>query len=357
MEGQSKDAMDRAKVRNHLHYLRNSIRFRTLSCLLISVTLGLGLASLSRVTLTELNLMPLREEARHGVIILLAVVYTVLLLALQFRIMLYPIMRLNQLLRQMKLRSEIRQLDPAEFAELGPLIQAALDFLEWAEKQQQVSAVIHQAFRKRAEDLADYDALTGLYNKHYLHIILPLQIAHMANLKDQLSAIMVDVDHFKHYNDTNGHPEGDGVLAKVSEILRNSVRDQDICCRYGGEEFFITLPNAQTDRAVAIAERIRQAIEQTEFPHGEQQPSSRLTVSLGVATYPTHADVAEELIQCADQALYVAKRAGRNRTCVYEDIMDANGIIRDVLTPIPGDVPRANNLPATGSKTGQTPRG
>jgi diguanylate cyclase (GGDEF)-like protein len=157
----------------------------------------------------------------------------------------------------------------------------------------------------------------------------------MENLKDELSAIMLDVDHFKHYNDTNGHPEGDRVLARMADILRDSVREQDVCCRYGGEEFLIVLPNTGRERALTIAERIRQAIERAPFPFEETQPMGRITASLGVASFPVHAPTAEELIQCADQALYLAKHQGRNRTCTYDEVTEngENKVADDGQTP------------------------
>jgi diguanylate cyclase (GGDEF)-like protein len=301
--------------------------------LLISVAGGLTLAWLTSVILAKMDLLPFQESARLGVMSFLALVYATLLLATQLSIMLHPINRLNHLLREMKSRVEIRQLNPTEFAELGPLLETTLDFMDWAENQQHVAAAIHHAFHKRIEDLAEYDALTNLYNYHYLKTILPLQIAQMVNLKDTLSVIMLDVDHFKHYNDTNGHPEGDRVLAKVAEILRNAVRERDICSRYGGEEFFITLPNASCERAIVIAERIRRTIEQNPFPHGDCQPLGRLTASLGVASFPVHASLADDLIKCADQALYLAKHRGRNRTCTYDDVITASGS-SDLIIPV-----------------------
>jgi len=174
--------------------------------------------------------------------------------------------------------------------------------------------------------LAEYDSLTGLYNRHYFQTVLPLQLAHVANLKDNLSLIMLDVDHFKHYNDTNGHLEGDRVLAQVAELLRKNVREQDICCRYGGEEFLVALPNAAGEKALVIAERVRQAIEQAPFDFEERQPEGRLTASLGVAICPVHASGADQLIECADQAMYLAKRRGRNRTCTYDEVVKAGGV-------------------------------
>lgn len=305
------------------NYLRNSVRFRVLLCTLISLVLGSALSWLLVAFLTRTSTIALSEDARLGLLFFLTLLFTLLFLLAQVSIITQPITRLTRRLRQLRSSKDMRTVDSTDFAELAPLLEAAADIVEWAENQQNLSAAIHHAFRKRVAQLAEYDALTGLYNRYYLKAILPLQIAHMINIRDHLSAIMVDVDHFKHYNDTHGHPQGDRVLTEVADILRRSVRDQDICCRYGGEEFFIALPNANLERALIIANRIRTTIAQTEFPFGEQQPEGRLTVSLGVANFPQHARLAEDLIECADRALYLAKRSGRNRICTYDEVLDA----------------------------------
>ncbi len=320
------------------NYLRNSVRFRVLLCTLISLVLGSALSWLLVAFLTRTSTIALSEDARLGLLFFLTLLLTLLFLLAQVSIITQPITRLTRRLRQLRSSKDMRTVDSTDFAELAPLLEAAADIVEWAENQQNLSAAIHHAFRKRVAQLAEYDALTGLYNRYYLKAILPLQIAHMINIRDHLSAIMVDVDHFKHYNDTHGHPQGDRVLTEVADILRRSVRDQDICCRYGGEEFFIALPNANLERALIIANRIRTTIAQTEFPFGEQQPEGRLTVSLGVANFPQHARLAEDLIECADRALYLAKRSGRNRICTYDEVLDAakadSTVLKATLTTV-----------------------
>jgi diguanylate cyclase (GGDEF)-like protein len=241
-------------------------------------------------------------------------------------VILKPIANLNKTLREQKTRSQIKSVDPAEFYELSPLVETLLDYVEWAQNQQHVSAAIHQAFRKRIEHRADYDRLTGLFNRHYLESILPPQMDHTLESRDSMSLIMLDVDHFKNYNDTHGHPEGDKVLSRVAEILRKNVREkgregyQDTCCRYGGEEFTVILPNTPTNRAMTIAERIRKAIEDADFPHEQTQPNGHVTVSLGVATCPLHATTPAGLVECADKALYLAKHRGRNRICRFDEV-------------------------------------
>jgi len=312
--------MSQTRLKN---YLRHSIRFRVLICLLVSIALGLTLARLSEAALRNWKLLSAQSAGDLQLTFFLTLLYAAVILMALISTMLRPIALLNRRLRELKSRSDIRTLEPSQFAELGPLLETTLDYIEWAENQQNLSAAIHHAFRQRVEQLAEYDPLTGLYNRHYLQTILPLQIAHMANLKDQLSAIMLDVDHFKHYNDTNGHPEGDRVLAQIANLLRSNVREQDVCCRYGGEELLVVLPNADTEKTLTMAERVRRAIEQAPFRFEELQPMGRMTASLGIASYPGHASSAGELIECADQAMYLGKRQGRNRTCTYDEVKEA----------------------------------
>jgi len=128
--------------------------------------------------------------------------------------------------------------------------------------------------------------------------------------------IMLDVDGFKTYNDTYGHPQGDVLLKQLADVLAANVRDVDIVGRYGGEEFIIVLPETGKDSAFQTAERLRNAVACCIFPGtpGEDGTTVRKTISLGVATFPIDADDAHALVSKADQALYRAKHAGRNRT-------------------------------------------
>jgi diguanylate cyclase (GGDEF)-like protein len=132
-----------------------------------------------------------------------------------------------------------------------------------------------------------------------------------------LSLILCDIDCFKGYNDTYGHPAGDEVLVRVSESMRASLRrPADLAARYGGEEFVVILANTDSEGAVALAEKIRGAVEQMRILHEASTVEEWLTVSFGVATLiPTSAIEPEELIDRADRALYAAKQSGRNRVC------------------------------------------
>ena len=122
---------------------------------------------------------------------------------------------------------------------------------------------------------------------------------------------MVDVDHFKTYNDTHGHTAGDEVLRKVAATIERSVRTSDVVYRYGGEEFSMLLPGASPEEAAHVAERVRAAVEAEEFPGQEMQPGGRLTISVGVATLATGSG--DDIRERADQALYRAKESGRNQ--------------------------------------------
>ncbi|MDI3280556.1 MAG: sensor domain-containing diguanylate cyclase [Bacillota bacterium] len=163
------------------------------------------------------------------------------------------------------------------------------------------------------ERLARTDGLTGLLNRRSFDEALVRELHRAARYRLPLSLILLDVDHFKHYNDQNGHPAGDGLLQAVAQLISRQVRAVDVVARYGGEEFALILPETSGSAAVLLAERIRKAVAQQDFPGGSRQPCGRVTVSLGVAAYPDSATTAEGLLHEADQALYRAKAGGRNR--------------------------------------------
>jgi diguanylate cyclase (GGDEF)-like protein len=131
-----------------------------------------------------------------------------------------------------------------------------------------------------------------------------------------LALLMVDVDHFKNYNDRHGHPAGDQVLAQVARLISEGRRVNDLIARYGGEEFALLLVDTRKVAATEIAEKLRAAVCAHPFPHGEDQPGRRVTISVGVAACPDDAGDAATLLQAADDALYRAKHAGRNTVCV-----------------------------------------
>ena len=166
------------------------------------------------------------------------------------------------------------------------------------------------------KNMAIYDTLTGLYNRRYFEERLKVEAQKSFANRIPLSLIMVDIDHFKKVNDTFGHPEGDMILREIASLLKKSVRKKDTVGRYGGEEFILILPEAGIEASSMIAERIRLLVENTLFDVGKAQLN--LSVSLGISNFPMHgARSDEELIKMADQALYEAKRGGRNRVCVF----------------------------------------
>ena len=167
--------------------------------------------------------------------------------------------------------------------------------------------------------MAIYDTLTSLYNRRYFEERLGLEAQRAFYGGVALSLVMIDIDHFKRVNDTFGHTEGDKVLRDISSLLRTSVRKKDTVARYGGEEFILILPEAGLDESSMIAERIRRLVEKSPFEVGHAEIN--LTVSLGISNSPNHrAKTKEELVKMADQALYEAKRGGRNRVCIYNPI-------------------------------------
>lgn len=169
--------------------------------------------------------------------------------------------------------------------------------------------------RVRLEEQSIRDGLTNLYNRRFMEVALERELMLAARRRTDLSVLMLDIDHFKCFNDTYGHEAGDQVLRSVAEILRQMVRAEDIACRYGGEEMLIMLPGTGTEAARERAEEIRERVsEMRPEVHGEG--SKKVTISIGVSTYPHAGGTVEELVHTADAALYQAKKSGRNRVIV-----------------------------------------
>jgi len=167
----------------------------------------------------------------------------------------------------------------------------------------------------RAEIDAITDALTGLYNHRYLHERLSEELHRARELQRPLSVLFCDLDHFKGYNDTNGHSAGDAVLQEVAHVIEQSVRNVDAAARYGGEEFVVILVETDRDEALAVAERIRQRLKDAGFSAN----GVPLTVSIGIAGYPDDSDRREDLLNKADWAMYLAKRRGRDQVALFGD--------------------------------------
>jgi diguanylate cyclase (GGDEF)-like protein/PAS domain S-box-containing protein len=167
--------------------------------------------------------------------------------------------------------------------------------------------------REEALRLSYTDDLTGIYNHRFFIEQLTLEVERQKRYSTPLSLLMIDIDYFKNYNDTNGHLAGDQVLKAVSILIQRGVRQTDIVARYGGEEFSAILINAGREKALEIAKRVRRNVADTRFPNEGAQPNKHLTVSVGVATFSSPISSLTDLIREADHALYRAKKRGRNR--------------------------------------------
>lgn len=168
------------------------------------------------------------------------------------------------------------------------------------------------------ERLATVDGLTNVPNRRVFDNALELEAQRAARSPHPFCVLMIDVDHFKHYNDQNGHQAGDRALQKVAQALRDALRPTDLLARYGGEEFVILLLDTERDAGLRVADALRRAIEASHFEHGARQPMGQVTVSMGLAAYGRDGRGPDELLAHADAALYAAKSAGRNRVCGWE---------------------------------------
>jgi diguanylate cyclase (GGDEF)-like protein len=231
-------------------------------------------------------------------------------------------------IREMLLEQENKRL-VAELSEKNQRLQKALSEVQNHERrlEREVENRTQELRIAMAEleKLALRDGLTGLYNHRFLQEALTSELARGARYNHAVSLVFLDVDHFKNYNDLHGHPAGDSLLKKLAAILTDTGdmpelrfrgRMTDIAARYGGEEFVVVLPQTSKEGAALRADRLRQSIEEFPFPSEGDQPLGKVTISVGVATYPDDALTKQTLLERADQALYEAKRSGRNRVCV-----------------------------------------
>lgn len=171
--------------------------------------------------------------------------------------------------------------------------------------------------REALIEKANTDAITGLANHGSFQERLAAEFNRAVRYSSKLSLMMIDLDHFKLFNDLNGHPVGDSALRDIARVIAEQVRDVDLAARYGGEEFAVVLPETGLVQAAILAERIRKAVEDCVFEQAKSQ-SSRLTLSIGVAEFPTHCDDRASLLRAADGALYQAKMQGRNVVVAFD---------------------------------------
>jgi diguanylate cyclase (GGDEF)-like protein len=213
-----------------------------------------------------------------------------------------------------------------ELQEKNRLLERALSDVQDHERKLEAEVARQTVeLRKSMEalrELAVRDGLTGLYNHRFFQEALTSEIARSARHNRVFSIVFLDVDHFKNYNDMLGHPAGDYLLRNLARILANTGesaeirirgRVSDVVARYGGEEFVIILPEAEKAGAILRADRLRAQVEDFAFEGREYQPGGKVTVSIGVSSFPVDAINKVDLIQKADDALLIAKRQGRNR--------------------------------------------
>ncbi|MBA3581305.1 MAG: diguanylate cyclase [Gammaproteobacteria bacterium] len=170
------------------------------------------------------------------------------------------------------------------------------------------------------------DPLTGLYNRRYLEETVHRELLRAKRKATTLAIIIIDIDHFKQFNDTHGHDAGDLVLKTMGDALPQHIRGSDVACRYGGEEFILMMPEMSVEKAMERAEVLRKNISATRLQYGSQ-PLGKLSISQGVAVYPLHGDNITTLIQAADTALYKAKTTGRDKVVLAGNSSDQSGAV------------------------------
>ena len=199
--------------------------------------------------------------------------------------------------------------------EAGPFTDADLEYMQAFAAM--TGQTIANALQYRAADeLATIDEGTRLFNRRFFNRVLPAEVVRAKRYKHDLTLAMIDVDHFKQYNDSMGHQAGDRALAQIARILREAFRESDMVVRYGGEEFAVIMPETsrKEGNGVGFVDRARAQVEAAGLMFRDRQGNERpLTISGGVATLPLQADDWEELVEKADRALYKAKSLGRNR--------------------------------------------
>jgi len=208
----------------------------------------------------------------------------------------------------------LRPKPPAE--EQTPGLAAVKDQLALTVAEDLALALANLRLRETLRSQAIRDPLTGLFNRRYLEETMERELNRVKRQGTSLGVIMMDLDHFKQYNDTFGHSAGDELLSALGILLKSHIRGEDIACRYGGEEFLVSLPRASRGIALERAESLRKAVKDMHQRHQGLKPTS---LSLGVAVYPDHGDTGLQLIQSADAALYRAKKAGRDRVMAAEN--------------------------------------
>ncbi|MFO0596205.1 MAG: diguanylate cyclase [Myxococcaceae bacterium] len=242
------------------------------------------------------------------------------------RLVVRPVLTLQHAVRRMgegHLTTRVPPLRGSELGELTDTINRMASALQ--HERENLERAVNERTRElseanaRLERLAVTDGLTGVFNHRRFQEQLQAELLRSERHKRPLGVLMVDVDFFKKVNDAMGHPAGDELLRRLAQVLGTDLRQTDLIARYGGEEFAVILPETTKSEAMQVAERMRMAVESrintgTPWPH-------KVTVSIGVATYPEDGTTGEQVLNAADQAMYVAKRQGRNR------VIGARGVV------------------------------
>jgi diguanylate cyclase (GGDEF)-like protein len=234
------------------------------------------------------------------------------------RVVIRPVRILEYSVRRMgegHLSTRVPPLPGREMAELSEIVNRMASALQ-TERENLEKTVADRTkelseANARLERLAVTDGLTGLFNHRRFQEQLHSELLRCERHKRPLAVLMLDVDFFKKVNDSMGHPAGDELLRRLADVLGEDLRQTDLISRYGGEEFAVLLPETTKAEAMQVAERMREAVELRINEH--QAWTQRITISIGVATFPEDGATAEAVLHAADQALYVAKRQGRNR--------------------------------------------
>ncbi len=177
-----------------------------------------------------------------------------------------------------------------------------------------------ELLQEQLQELAIRDSLTDLFNRRYLHEMLGVEFARSTRSQTSLAILMLDSDHLKDINDKYGHKAGDDFLVHISNVIRQNIRAGDIACRYGGDEFVVVLSNVAENVAFERAEKLRESVFSKPIIHENEKVSA--SVSIGIAMFPAHGSSGEILLQRADQALYAAKRLGKNKVLAYTEDLD-----------------------------------
>jgi diguanylate cyclase (GGDEF)-like protein len=182
---------------------------------------------------------------------------------------------------------------------------------------------LFQVLLEKTRELSITDGLTGLFNQTHFFHLLTKQIAESRSRKRPFSLVIFDVDNFKNYNDRNGHIRGSLALQHLGKIMKGAFRKSDILAKYGGDEFVMILPGSDKVGAYLAAERLRERVEKEVFSGGEFQPLGRVTISLGISSFPEHGETEDTILDRADRAMYVSKETGRNRTTIYSTDLES----------------------------------